>query len=104
MKLTETQLDQIEHLLQQSMNGQHILFEHRQIAEILKTPTNPSDLFRAPNLQKVDQLFNELAKRENLSSKRLFLEKLDSESFEMIVRAYFHIVENTISAASVLKH
>lgn len=104
MKLTENQLDQIEHLLQQSMNGIHILFEHKQIAEILKKPTATDDPLKGPNMEKVDKLFNELAKRENLSSKRLFLERLDTESFEMIVRAYFQIVENTLKASSEYKH
>jgi hypothetical protein len=104
MAISEQQLDQIEHLLQQSMNGLHILFDHKKVAEILKTPTENTDLFKPPNLKKIDQMFAELVQRENLTSKQLYLDSLDPDSFEILLRAYFHIVDNTLKTSVPWQH
>jgi hypothetical protein len=104
MAISEQQLDQIEHLLQHSMNGLHILFDHKKVAEILKTPTEDLDLFKTPNLKKIDDLFTGLIARENLGAKQLYLESLDAESYEILLRAYFHIVDNTLRTSRTLTH
>lgn len=104
MNFSDQQLDQIEHLLQQSMNGLHILFDHKKVAEILKTPTEKLKLFEKDNLKKIDQLFQGLVQKENLSLKQLYLENLDPESFEILLRAYFHIVDNSLRSTREWKH
>lgn len=104
MALSDHQLDQIEHLLQHSLNGLHILFDHHKVAEILKTPTENLDLFTPANLSKIDELFTGLVQKENLSLKRLYLENLDPQSFEMLLRAYFHIVDNTLRTTITWTH
>lgn len=104
MEISDHQLDQIEHLLQQSMNGLHILFDHHKVAEILRTPTESLDLFNPENLNRIDQLFAGLVQKENLSLKRLYLESLDPQSFEMLLRAYFHIVDNSLRATTTCTH
>lgn len=96
MAISDQQLDQIEHLLQHSMNGYHILFDHKKVAQILKVPTENVDLFNPANLSRIDELFTDLVKKENLSLKQLYLESLDEQSFEILLRAYFHIVDNTL--------
>lgn len=104
MAISDQQLDQIEHLLEQSMNGIHILFDNKKVAEILRTPTEDLDLFNSTNLERIDRLFTDLVQRENLSSKQLFLENLDSESYEILLRTYFHIVDNTLRKSVSWKH
>lgn len=104
MAISSQQLDQIEHLLQQSLNGLHILFDHKKVAEILKTPTEDLNLFQADNLKKIDELFTGLVQKENLTLKQLYLENLDPASFEMLLRAYFHIVDNTLRTSREWQH
>lgn len=104
MTISDQQLDQIENLLQQSLNGLHILFDHKRVAEILKTPTENLDLFNSSNQSKIDDLFKGLVEKQNLTLKQLYLDNLDPQSFEMLVRTYFHIVDNTLRTASVWKH
>ncbi len=104
MAISDQQLDQIEHLLQHSLNGLHILFDHKKVAEILKVPTESLDLFKDGNLSKIDHLFTNLVQKENLSLKHLYLESLDPESFEILLRAYFHIVDNTLRTTREWKH
>lgn len=99
MHISESHLDQIEHLLAQSMNGIHLLFDNRTIARILKTPTEELDLFHNRNLDKIQDLFTEFLQRATFQEKLIYLANLDSESFEMLLRTYFHIVDNSVAAS-----
>lgn len=100
LKISDSHLDQIEHLLVQSMNGIHLLFDNSTIAEVLKTPTEHIDLFHMKNLDKIQDLFTEFIRRETLADKQLYLSTLDKESFEMLLRTYFHIVDNSVMTES----
>ena len=104
IKISETHLDQIEHLLAQSMNGIHLLFDNETIKGILKTPTENLDLFHAKNLDRIQQLFTDFVQAETLDDKQMYLASLDSESFELLLRTYFHIVDNSLFAADPTRH
>lgn len=86
------------------MNGIHLLFDNATIAEVLKTPTEHIDLFHMKNLDKIQDLFTEFIRRETLADKQLFLSTLDRESFEMLLRTYFHIVDNSLFTSESDRH
>ena len=100
LRISDTHLDQIEHLLAQSMNGIHLLFDNETIARILKVPTEEKELFHLRNLDKIQELFSEFVQIETFFGKQEFLDSLDQESFELLLRTYFHIVDNSLSAES----
>jgi hypothetical protein len=104
MQISETHLDQIEHLLAQSMNGIHLLFTNIKIANILKTPTEDDELFKLQNLDRIQDLFSELVGQETFREKVQFLDSLAPEPYELLVRTYFHIVENSLYASSTVRH
>lgn len=104
LKISDSHLDQIEHLLAQSMNGIHLLFDNETIARILKTPTEDVDLFQVKNLDKIQELFTEFLKRESFQEKELYLQSLDPQSYEMLLRTYFHIVDNSLFSADPYRH
>ncbi len=104
LKISDSHLDQIEHLLAQSMIGIHLLFDNETIAQVLKTPTEHIDLFHMKNLDKIQDLFTEFIRRETLADKQLFLSTLDRESFEMLLRTYFHIVDNSLFTSESDRH
>jgi hypothetical protein len=86
------------------MNGIHLLFDNETIKDILKVPTEQLDLFHFRNLDKIQDLFTEFIKRQGLQEKQIWLSTLDKESFEMLVRTYFHIVDNSLFAADPNRH
>jgi hypothetical protein len=96
LKISDAHIDQIEHLLIQSMNGIHLLFDNETIARVLKNPTEHMDLFQLKNVDRIQELFTEFIKRKTLPEKQIFLSELDPESFELILRTYFHIVDNSL--------
>ncbi|RME17061.1 MAG: hypothetical protein D6797_03220 [Bdellovibrio sp.] len=104
MSSLEKSLDKIELLLAQSMKGFHHLFDNETIAKILQTPTESLDFFNYKNMDKIQSLFSELIQKESYHEKIIFLENLTPEEYEMLVRTYFHILENSILASNQEKH
>lgn len=100
MQINSTHLDQIEHLLAQSMNGIHLLFDNATIAKVLRIPTEDDELFAFQNLDRIQDLFSQLVQHESFQSKVSFLKSLETDAFEMLLRTYFHIVENSLYATT----
>jgi hypothetical protein len=100
----EEQIQALEQFLQQSLLGIHHLFDRDDILPILKTPNEKTDFFKVENLDKIQGLMIELAKRNSLDAKRSYLQDLDPGSYELIVRTYFQIVDSTLLSSKVTKH
>ena len=98
------QLEQLEYLLAQSAQGVHLLFDHSDVAEIMSTPTEELDYFTFENINKVQSLFSAFMEKTTLLEKRIYIEGLDEDSYNLLVRAYFQILENAILTNSKLKH
>jgi hypothetical protein len=101
--IEEKNLAQMEALLAQSARGIHILFDNRSLAKVLGRNVDDKDFFDFNKMKKVQDVMTELIKKKSYVEKVAFLKDLDDESFEMLVRTYFHIVENTVRATD-LKH
>lgn len=89
-------LHPIEYFLSQSIQGVHLLFDNPTLAKILKTPSEEINYFTSENLNKAQEILKKFIKQQSYYDKISFLEKLNSCDFELFVRTYFHIVENTI--------
>jgi hypothetical protein len=104
LRISDSHLIEIEHLLAQSMNGIHLLFDNETIAGILKTPTDEKVLFHNRNLDKIQVLFADFVQKETFHAKQQYLSSLDHESFELLLRTYFHIVDNSLLNADSERH
>jgi hypothetical protein len=100
LRISDSHLDEIEHLLAQSMNGIHLLFDNETVARVLKTPTDEKELFHNRNLDKIQVLFADFVQKESFYEKKEYLQNLDEESFELLLRTYFHIVDNSLQNES----
>lgn len=104
LSISASHLDQIEHLLSQSMNGIHLLFDNETIRRVLAKPTEEMDIFQVKNLTKVQELFTKFIEHESFHDKQIYLESLPVEDFETLLRTYFQIVDNSIFAADSNRH
>ena len=105
MKIEKKQLKEIEFLFDQSMKGVHLLFDdNKRLTDILKTPTLEKTFFSSDNNQKIQSIFTGLVSKKSFKEKKLYLDRLSSESFEILVRTYFHIVDNTILTTNLMHH
>lgn len=95
-KIEEKSLKQMESLLHHSTQGVHILFDNKQIADVLKDPNGYQDLLNQDKMKRVQEVLVQLISKKSYSEKMAYLNDLDKESYEILVRTYFNIVENTI--------
>jgi hypothetical protein len=103
-KIEEQSLRQMEALLHHSTRGVHALFDNQSIANILKNPTDHKVFTDVEKIKLVQGILTQLISKKSYNDKMSFLRDLDSESYEMLIRTYFHIVENTIRSNSSLQH
>jgi hypothetical protein len=86
------------------MNGIHLLFDNKTIARVLRVPTVETELFAHQNIEKIQELFTQFVGQETYHDKLSYLHSLDSESFELLLRTYFHIVDNSLFTSDLLRH
>lgn len=102
--IEEKSLERMEALLSHSAMGVHVLFDNKSIADVLKDVKDDNDFYDFNKMKKVQDVMTELIAKRTYIEKVAYLKSLDQESFEMLVRAYFHIVENTVRANHELSH
>ena len=102
--IKERDLHEIEFFLNQSTRGHHLLFDRKQVADILKTPTEKIDFFKKNSLGRIQNLLTGLIAKKSLEAKRNYLKSLDNEAFEILLRTYFHIVDNAVLASTKTVH
>lgn len=102
--IEEKSLERMEALLSHSAMGVHVLFDNRSIADVLRQVKDDKDFYDFNKMKKVQDVMTALISKRTYIEKMAYLKSLDQESFEMLVRAYFHIVENTVRANHDLSH
>jgi hypothetical protein len=95
---------QIDYLIQQSTQGLHFLFDRNDVTQVLSEPTNDQEFFTLDNMSRVQALLTRFIEAPSLTAKRSYINSLSREEYETVLRAYFHLVENTILGNSRLKH
>ncbi len=103
-KIEEQSLRQMEALLNHSAQGVHILFDNQSIAKILKNPTDNKVFMDVQKIKIVQDILTQLIAKKTYIEKVAFLGDLSPENYEMLIRTYFHIVENNIRSSSGLYH
>ena len=98
VNIEETSLERMEALLSHSAMGVHVLFDNKDIAEVLRDVKDDKDFYSFEKMKKVQDVMTELIAKKTYFEKVAYLQTLDNESYQMLVRAYFHIVENTVRA------
>lgn len=104
MNIEETSLDRMEALLSHSALGVHVLFDNKSIAGVLKEVTDDKDFYSFEKMKQVQEVMTKLIAKKTYFEKMAYLQALDTDSYQMLVRAYFHIVENTVRANHERKH
>ena len=102
--IEEKSLERMEALLSFSAMGVHILFENHSIAKALKEVKDDNDFYDFDKMKCVQDVMTALIAKNTYIEKIDYLKSLDSEAYKMLVRAYFHIVENTVRANHEFPH
>jgi len=88
----------MEALLRQSALGFHVLFDNQSIAKALGTSRDNKEFFDFNKMKRIQDVMTELIAKPTYLEKMAYLRELDESSYQMLIRTYFHIVENTVRA------
>lgn len=98
------QTAQIEYLIHQSTLGFHFLFTRKEVARVMMVPTDEREFFTLKNMERVQRLLTCFLERPTLLAKERYLKTLGALERDLMIRAYFHLVENTILSNTSFKH
>jgi hypothetical protein len=100
----KAQVDQVEYLLGQAVQGNHVLFDSATLLKVFRkdrtidVPMSDEDAYAVePHIEKLIEL-------PTLEQKRAYLDRLDAKTIEGVVRAYFNIVENSPYESVSVRH
>lgn len=103
-QILEKNLQRMESILQQSAMGIHILFENDSLKSVLSQKVDDKDFFDFDKMKRVQDVMTELISKRSYVEQMAYLQDLDKESYSMLVRTYFHLVENTVRSTHDLSH
>ncbi len=102
--ITEDQAAHVKYLLEQAIQGNHILFDSPTLKRILELPISTGDTENRGDDYAIEPHIEKIMSLKNLAEKRAYLERLDAKTFEGVVRTYLNIVENTLFEAKGTVH
>ncbi len=99
--VSKEQMAQVEYLIQQSIQGNHILFDPQDIYRAFgKSIADMTDA----DAYAVEHHIERMISSPTLAQKRAYLENLAPETRWMVVRTYFNIVENNLLEVKEVRH
>lgn len=88
--------EEIECILVQSTKGIHLLFDKDTLRSKLQDAKKVEHYLTKENIQKVQGIIIEMIQQPTLEKKKYYLSTLEEDSYDLFVRTYFNIVENTV--------
>lgn len=92
--VSRQQLKQVEYLISQSIQGNHVLFDADSVRRAFIEPN--VDVFDESLAYSVEPHIERLILLPTLEQKRAYLDGLDIRTREIVIRTYFNIVENNL--------
>ncbi|MBI3016982.1 MAG: hypothetical protein HYY62_03165 [Deltaproteobacteria bacterium] len=103
MQVDPSQIEQVEYLFNQSAKGNHVLFDPDDIKIALSSEKSLEkmkgdylDTFDLKTLQKMRDLLDLLMRQSTVSEKKHFIKTLPYDSKQLLIKAYFNILDNTL--------
>jgi hypothetical protein len=94
--VSKDQLKQVEYLINQSIQGNHILFDLDSVRRVFDPRSRRKPAFSEEEAYAVEHHIERLMLQPSLAEKRAYIEQLDGDTFAQVVKTYFCIVENNI--------
>jgi hypothetical protein len=94
--ISHDQLYQVEYLFDQSLKGNHVLFDRDWLDDLVTTGADSLEI-RAHQMEKVQDLFETFLTAPTLAKKREYLENLSRDDRRLLMASYLNIVESNMS-------
>lgn len=91
-------MQEIQYIIQQSMNGNHVLFDNDTIKRFCNTEKNDEDIFDEQKARSTEKLVELFMSTPTINGRKLFFQSLTEDEKSLLIRTYFQIVENNLLA------
>ena len=102
VRIDNSQIEEIQYIIRQSMNGFHILFDNDTIKKYLRDKDDENDIFDEGTSKRTESLLEKFMATPTIMAKKMFFKDLDEEEKSLLIRTYFNIVENNVLSSSRL--
>lgn len=103
--VSKNQLNQVEYLIGQSIQGNHVLFNLEDVREVFIKGRSQNSIELTPDeAYSVEHHIERLMIQPTLAQKKAYLERLDKRTFAHVVKTYFCIIENNIFEVMEVHH
>ena len=102
VRIDNSQIEEIQYIIRQSMNGLHILFDNDTIKKYLRDKDDENDIFDESTSKRTESLLERFMSTPTITAKKMFFKDLDEEEKSLLIRTYFNIVENNVLSSSRL--
>lgn len=102
--VSKGQLRQVEYLIGQSIQGNHVLFDADTVRRVFAGELPLEEPLADGEAYAVEHHIERLILQPTLIQKRAYLERLDRKTYERVVRTYFNIVENNLFENREVRH
>ena len=99
--VSQDQLATVEYLIQQSSQGNHILFDLDVVRKVFSLQTRPMTETEA---KEVESHIEKLICIEGFEKQKAYLEKLPEIVLYRVIKIYFNIVENSLFESNQVRH
>lgn len=102
--VSQDQLDQVEYLIQQSIQGHHVLFDTDKVREVFASHAYFDEEEAVQEAEDVEHHIEKLILEPSLARKKAYLETLTEDIQKSVIRVYFNIIENHLYDHSQTTH
>ncbi len=99
--VSQEQLDTVEYLLEQSAQGNHVLFDRDVVRRVFEAPSIPMS---EGDAYEVEHHIEKLITLESIEKQKAYLELLPETTLHCVIKTYFNIVENNLFENGSTRH
>ena len=104
--VSKRQLGQVEYLIDQSIQGNHVLFDLEMLRSVFWSdqPNLWSSVVSPEEAYEVEHHIERIILQPTLAQKKAYVEKLDPDTLGRVIKTYFIIVENNLIQTNEVRH
>jgi hypothetical protein len=99
--VSKDQLETVEYLLQQSAQGNHVLFDVDTVRHVF---TLPAAVMSEEEAYEVEHHIEKLIAMDGIGKQRAYIDHLPEELLFRVVKTYFNILENNLFETQTVRH
>ena len=99
--VSQAQLETVEYMIQQSTQGNHILFDLDLVRHVFTQSAAPMNETEA---YEVEHHIERLIALDGFYKQRAYVEQLTEQTLHRVIKTYFNIVENSLFESKLPKH